>query len=103
MGDTLQVLRDAEDEGWYVARNAQGKEGLVPATHVTEDPKGTSTVPYVQKPTEIAKAPTQPPATAPAPPPPQPLAPAPAKAAIKETTTAASGGTVSLQVSLYCC
>ena len=33
-GDKLQLLREAEDEGWYVARDERGKEGLGPATHI---------------------------------------------------------------------
>jgi len=48
-GDKITILRDAEDEGWYEARSAAGREGLVPATHVVIDDSsaygGQSTLP----------------------------------------------------------
>jgi hypothetical protein len=30
----VTILKEAEDKGWYIARDIRGKEGLVPETHL---------------------------------------------------------------------
>lgn len=49
-GDRFEILSDAKDAGWLVSKDAKGKEGLVPITHVTQDPivgrRATAKYPY---------------------------------------------------------
>ncbi len=86
-GDKLTLLREADDEGWYVALDARGKEGLVPTTHIS--------LPGASVPASAPLPPSAPSAPAPASVPPpsasQPPAPKPATAAIAKFPYKAAG------------
>jgi hypothetical protein len=83
VGDKLTLLREADDEGWYVARDARGKEGLVPTTHITM-PGASAPLP--------PSAPSAPaPASVPPPSASQPPAPKPATAAVAKFPYKAAG------------
>ena len=36
-GETLEALTELDEDGWFTARNADGKEGMVPSNYVEFD------------------------------------------------------------------
>jgi hypothetical protein len=44
----MTILRDAKDNGWYVAQKADGTQGLIPHSHIEVDKPG-SQAPGAQK------------------------------------------------------
>jgi hypothetical protein len=66
VGDKLTLIREAEDEGWYVARDERGKEGLVPTTHISMPGASVPASLAAPQPPSVPSAP--PPASVPPPP-----------------------------------